>query len=188
METVNGGNLRKGMYIDFRGQPHQVTASQFVSPGKGSAFTRAKLRNLMTGNSLEFTFKSTENIGLADVNSRELQFSYIDGDDVWFMDTRSYEQFAVDRGILGNQVGFLVPEAMVYVVFLGEKPIGVNFPPKIKMKVALAEEAVTGDRATAGKRPVEMETGMIVQAPVFIKTGDTLLIDTEDGSYVSRAN
>lgn len=188
MATVNGGNLRKGMYIDFRGHPHQVTNTQFVSPGKGSAFTRAKLRNLNTGNTLEFTFKSTENVEIADVASRELQFSYIDGDDIWFMDTRTYEQFSVPKDLIGSQIGYLVPEINLYVVFYGDKAIGVNFPPKVKMKVAYAEDAVAGDRATAGKKPVEMETGMTVQAPLFIKTGDVLLIDTESGNYVSRVN
>ena len=188
MATVNGGNLKKGMYVLFKDQPNKITSTQFVSPGKGSAFTRAKLRNLKTGNTAEFTFKSTETLEMCDISSVELQYSYIDGDEVWFMDDRTYEQFSVPRELMGKQVGYLVPDMKIYVMFLDDKPIGVNLPPKVKMKVEMAEDAVAGDRVTAGKKPVKMETGITVQAPLFVKTGDTLLIDTESGEYVSRAN
>ncbi|MCL2109978.1 elongation factor P [Microgenomates group bacterium] len=188
MATVNGGNLKKGMYIDFRSQPHQVTMTQFVSPGKGSAFTRAKLRNLKTNNTIEFTFKTTEMIEILDIGSRELVFSYVDADEVWFMDERTFEQYAVDKKLISDQLGFLVPDLKVYILFYDEKPIGVSFPPKVKMKVQEAPEAIAGDRVNAGKKPVTMETGLTVQAPLFVKTGDTLIIETDSGQYVSRAN
>jgi len=188
MATVNGGNLKKGMYIDFRGSPHQVTGTQFVSPGKGSAFTRAKLKNITTGNSLEFTFKTNENVEVLDVPSRELTYSYHDDDVVAFMDMRTYEQFEIKRELIGDDVYYLTPEVKVYVMFLNDEPIGVTLPPKVKLKVTEAPEAIKGDRVTAGKKPVVMETGLTVQAPIFIKTGETLLIDTLTGEYVSRAN
>ena len=188
MAQVNGGNLKKGLYIDFKGQPHQVTSSQFVSPGKGSAFTRAKLRNLKTDNTTEFTFKTTEMLEVLDIGSVELQFSYIDGDEVWFMDDRTYEQYSVPASLIGKQIGYLAPEMKVYVMFFDEKPLGVNFPPKVKLRVEEAEDAVAGDRVTAGKKPAKMETGLVVQAPLFVKKDDILLIDTETGAYVSRAN
>ncbi len=188
MATVNGGNLKKGMYISFKGQPHQVTGTQFVSPGKGSAFTRAKLKNLTTGNTLEFTFKSTETIEVLDIPSRELTYSYHDDDVVAFMDMRTYEQFEVKRDLVGDGVYYLTPDVKAYVMFLDDQPIGVTLPPKVKLKVTEAPEAIKGDRVTAGKKPVVMETGLTVQAPIFIKTGETLLIDTTNGEYVSRAN
>ena len=188
MATVNGGNLKKGMFIDFKGQPHQVTSTQFVSPGKGSAFTRAKLKNIKTGGTVEFTFKSTENIEVLDVNSRELTYSYHDDDVVAFMDMRTYEQFEIARSLVGDDIGYLTPEVSVYVMFYNDQPIGVNLPPKVKLKVTEAPEAIKGDRVTAGKKPVTMETGLVVQAPIFIKTGEILLIDTTTGEYVSRAN
>jgi elongation factor P len=188
MATVNGGNLKKGMYINFRQQPHVVTATQFVSPGKGSAFTRAKIKNVRTSNTIEFTFKSTETIEVLDVSSRELAYSYHDQDIVAFMDMRTYEQFEVRRSLIGDDVTYLTPDVRVYVVFLEDTPIGVNLPPKVKLKVTESPDAIKGDRVTAGKKPVVMETGLVVQAPIFIKAGETLLIDTSDGSYVSRAN
>ncbi len=188
MSTVNGGNLKKGMYIDFRNEPHVVTGTQFVSPGKGSAFTRAKIRNVKTGNTLEFTFKSTESVEVLDVSSRELAYSYHDEDIVAFMDLRTYEQFEVKRSLIGDDINYLTPDISVYVMFYNDEAIGVNLPPKVKLKVTEAADAVKGDRVTAGKKPVTLETGLVVQAPIFIKTGETLLIDTTDGSYVSRAN
>lgn len=188
MTTVNGGNLKKGMYIDFRGLPHVVTNTQFVSPGKGSAFTRAKIKNIKTGNTVEFTFKSTENVEVLDVSTRELTYSYHDDDVVAFMDLRTYEQFEVKRELVGDDLNYLTPEVSVYVVFYNDAAIGVNLPPKVKLKVTEAADAIKGDRITAGKKPVTLETGLVVQAPIFIKVGETLLIDTTDGSYVSRAN
>ncbi|MDO5561683.1 MAG: elongation factor P [bacterium] len=188
MSTVNGGNLKKGMYIDFRGEPHVVTNTQFVSPGKGSAFTRAKIKNVKTGNTIEFTFKSTESVEVLDVSSRELTYSYHDEDIVAFMDLRTYEQFEVKRDLVGDGLNYLTPDVSVYVVFFNDQAIGVNLPPKVKLKVTEAADAIKGDRITAGKKPVTLETGLVVQTPIFIKEGETLLIDTTTGDYVSRAN
>lgn len=188
MATVNGGNLKKGLYILFKNEPYQVVNTQFVSPGKGSAFTRAKLKNAKTGSALEFTFKSTETLEVLEVGSREVSFSYLDGDEVNFMDMRTYEQFSVPRSLIEDKVGLLVPDLSVYITFYEDKAIGVSFPPKIKAKVVEAQTGVQGDRKTAGDKPVTLETGLVVQAPLFIKTGDVLLIDTETNKYVSRAN
>ncbi len=188
MATVNGGNLKKGMYIDFRGEPHVITGTQFVSPGKGSAFTRAKIKNIKTGSTIEFTFKSTENIEMLEVNSRELTYSYHDEEQVAFMDLRTYEQFEVQRSLIGDDLLYLTPEISIYVLFYNDQAIGITLPPKVKLKVTEAADAIKGDRVTAGKKPVTLETGLVVQAPIFIKTGESLLIDTENGNYVSRAN
>jgi elongation factor P len=188
MATINGGNLKKGMYIEFRGEPWIVVGTQFVSPGKGSAFTRAKIRNVKTSNTIEFTFKSTETVEMLDIGSRELTYSYHDNDVVAFMDMRTYEQFEVKRALVGAGLSYLTPEVKVYVLFYEDEPIGVSLPPKVKLKVTEAPEAIKGDRVTAGKKPVTLETGLVVQAPIFVKTGETLLIDTDTGQYVSRAN
>lgn len=186
MATVNGGNLKKGMYIEFRSKPYQVTGTQFVSPGKGSAFTRAKLRDVRAGNTIEFTFKSNENLPILDISSRELAYAYHDEEIVAFMDMRTYEQFEIPRQLVGDGINYLTPETLVYVLFYEDNPIGVNLPPKVALKVTQAPEAIKGDRVTAGKKPVEMETGLIVQAPIFVKSGETLIIDTTTGEYVSR--
>ncbi|HYD92129.1 MAG TPA: hypothetical protein VEA37_11665, partial [Flavobacterium sp.] len=115
MAMVNGGNIRKGMYILFKNQPFMVTRTEFVSPGKGSAFTRAKLKSVKTDAVQEFTFKSNESIEELDVSSREMQFSYTDGSEVYFMDPRTYEQVSVNADLLEGKIGFLTSDLMIYV-------------------------------------------------------------------------
>lgn len=188
MATTNGGNIRKGSYILFKGQPFSVTRTEFVSPGKGSAFTRAKLKSVKTGAVLEFTFKSSEPVEELDVASREMQFSYDDGDEVVFMDPRTFEQVNVPRDLVEDKLGFLTPDALVYVIIYDDNPIGIRFPNTVKLKVKYAEDATAGNRVNAPKKPVEMETGMMINAPLFVKTGDILVIDTETGQYLSRSN
>jgi elongation factor P len=188
MATINGGNIRKGSYILFKDQPYQVTKTEFVSPGKGSAFTRAKLKNAQTGAVQEFTFKSTERIEELDVSSREMQFSYLDGEDVVFMDPRTYEQVSIPATLLEGKIGFLTPEITIYVLFYNDKAIGVRLPNSVKLTVTYAEETTAGNRVNAPKKPVTVETGMVVQAPIFIKVGDVLSIDTDTGQYLNRIN
>lgn len=188
MAALNGGNLRKGMFINFKSQPHMVTKTEFVSPGKGSAFTRAKLKNVKTGAVQEFTFKSNEAIEELDVSTREMQFSYTDGDDVYFMDPRTYEQVSVGQDLLEGKIGYLTSDLTMYIVFFNDEAIGVRFPNTVKLKVTVAEDATAGNRVNAPKKPVELETGITIQAPLFVKPGDTLIIDTDTGEYISRAN
>jgi elongation factor P len=185
---IKGGNIRKGSYILFKSQPHMVTKTEFVSPGKGSAFTRAKLKSVKTGAVQEYTFKSTEPIEELDIQTREMQYLYIDGDDVVFMDPRTYEQVSVRKDLIEDKLGYLMPELTMYILFFEEDAIGVRFPLNVKLKVVYAEDAVAGNRVNAPKKPVKLETGVEVMAPLFVKVGDTLIIDTETGEYLSRAN
>jgi elongation factor P len=188
MSKLKAGNIKKGTYVLHNGKPHYVTKAQFVSPGKGSAFTRTKLQDISSGSTLDFVFKSHDSVEEVNVESNEMQFLYNMGDEVVFMDPRSYEQINVPVKLMDGKEKFLVPELNVYIQFYQEKAIGISLPPKIKMVVEVAEEAIAGDRQNAGKKPVTMETGLIVQAPLFVKKGDTLLLDTDSGEYVSRAN
>ena len=125
-------------------------------------------------------------IEVLDIASRELTYSYHDEEMVAFMDMRTYEQFEVSRSLVGDGVNYLTPEVRVYVLFYEDEPIGINLPPKVALKVTQAPEAIKGDRVTAGKKPVVMETGLVVQAPIFVKSGETLIVDTATGEYVSR--
>ena len=188
MSTIKAGNIKKGIYILYKDLPHYVVKTQFVSPGKGSAFTRVKMRDMRNGANIEFNFKSHDNVEELDVETKEMQFLYLDGNEVVFMDPRSYEQLSVPKHILGDKVQMLTSEIKVYLTIYEEQVIGVILPPKVRMTVAEAQDAVSGDRQTAGKKPIVMESGLIVQAPLFIKTGDTLLIETETAAYVSRVN
>lgn len=188
MATINGGNIRKGSYILFKDQPFLVTRTEFVSPGKGSAFTRAKLKSVLTGAVQEFTFKSTERVEELDVSSREMQFSYLDGDDVVFMDPRTYEQASIPASLLEGKTGFLTPDVTIFVLFYNDEAIGVRLPNSVKLTVTYSEETTAGNRVNAPKKPVTLETGLVVQAPIFVKEGDVLSIDTETGQYLSRIN
>lgn len=187
MSTIKAGNIKKGMYILHNDTPHYVLKTQFVSPGKGSAFTRTKLRNIKSGSTVEFVFKSHDSAEELEVESKELQFLYNDGENVVFMDPYTYDQVEVSTALIGDDLGYLVPEMKAFVSFYDNQAIGVSLPSKVKMKVEFAEDAVAGDRQNAGKKPATMETGLIVQVPLFVKIGDVLIVDTDSGQYVSRA-
>lgn len=186
--TINGGNIRKGMYILFKGEPYQVTKTDFMSPGKGSAFMRVKMRSVKSGNTQEFTYKSTESVEEIDVMNREMQFLYADESEAVFMDQRSFDQVSVPISLIADDLQLLTPEAMVYVVLYEDQPIGVRLPPKVTLEITYAEEAVAGNTVGNARKEAEVETGMKVFVPLFVKTGDKIIIDTATHEYVSRAN
>ncbi|MEP7166518.1 MAG: elongation factor P [Candidatus Woesebacteria bacterium] len=184
--ALTGGNIKKGTYIMFKGEPVLVTFTEFVSPGKGSAFMRSKLKSLKTGNVVEFTFKSVETVEEADVETIEMQYLYQDGEDFVFMNPRTYDQVTVPGTVMKEYVRYLVAEQTMYVVFFNEKAIGIRFPGKVPLKVDYAEDAVAGNRVNAPKKKVRLETGYEIEVPLFIKKGDTIAVDTTTGLYVSR--
>ena len=187
MTKIKAGNIERGMYLLHNNSPHKVVKKKFVSPGKGSAFTRTKLENLETGAIVSHVFKSHDRVEEIYVESREMQFLYQAENMLVFMDPRTYEQVEVTQQLLGEKAQFLVPETKVYLSFYQDKPLAVSMPPKVEMTVTKAREAVAGDRQNAGTKSVTLETGLEVQAPLFIKQGEKLVIDTETGEYVSRA-
>lgn len=184
--ALTGGNIKKGTYIMFKGEPVFVTFTEFVSPGKGSAFMRTKLKSLRTGNVVEFTFKSVETVEEANVETIEMQYLYQDGEDFVFMNPRTFDQVTVQGHVMAEYVHYMMPEQMMYVVFFNEKAIGVRFPGKVTLKVEYAEDAVAGNRVNAPKKKVRLETGYEIDVPLFIKMGDTIIVDTTTGLYVSR--
>lgn len=188
MSIVKAGNIRKGMYLLHKNQPYYVTHTDFMSPGKGSAFMRVKYRNVITGNTEEFTYKSNESVEEAEVQSKQMQFLYIDGTDSVFMDNTTYEQVEIPTVMLEDKQGLLTPDIQVYVMFYEGKALGVSLPPKVRLKVTYAEDATAGNTQGQARKMVTLETGLEISAPIFVKSGDTLLIDTDTVSYVSRAN
>lgn len=183
---IKGGNIKKGSYILFKDAPWLVTKTEFVSPGKGSAFIRTKMKSVKTAATQEFTFKSVEPVEELDVSTKEMQFLYVDGDEVFFMDPRTYEQVSIKKELLEEKVGYLIPELTMYILFYNDEAIGVRFPLNVKLKVTYAEDATAGNRVNAPKKPVTVETGIEIYAPLFVKTGDIISIDTETGEYLSR--
>jgi elongation factor P len=188
MSVIKAGSIRKGMYLSHKNQPYLVTQTNFMSPGKGSAFMRVKFRSAKTGNTQEFTYKSTESVEVLEVASKQMQFLYRDGDDAVFMEHDTFEQVTIPASLIGEKMGLLSPDIQVYILFYEEEALGVSFPPKVRLKVEYAEDAVAGNTQGQARKNVTLETGLIVSAPIFVNKGDTLVIDTETLTYVSRAN
>lgn len=188
MPTIKAGSISKGMFIMFRNNPCQVTKAEFYHPGKGSAVNRLKLRNLRTGSTVDFTYKTSEQVEYLEVNSQEMQYLYADADEAVFMNPRSYEQVSVPIKLLEGKLGYLTTDSKVYVQSFEGEALDVTLPPKVELRVEKSPDAVAGNRVNAPKKTVVMETGLEVQAPIFIKKDEVLVIDTTTGEYVSRAN
>lgn len=184
----NAGNLTKNDYIMFRDTPHVVLKHEFMNPGKGSAIMRAKLRNVKTGNVLDFTFKAAEMVDVLNIDKREMQYLYHDEREVAFMDPRTYDQVSVPAKLMEEQLGFLIPDMLCWVSWYGDEAIGVILPVQVKLKVVEAEPATGGNTVNAARKLVKLETGIELMAPLFVKEGDFVLVDTATGEYVSRAN
>lgn len=194
MSSIKANQLKKDMFVLYKGQPCEVLKCEFYFPGKGSAFARTKLRNVRTGNAAEFTYKSNDLVELVEVEQIELQYLYQEGSVYYFMNPRSFEQFEVAEKVFGGRGKWLQPEAKMFFSLYEGEIIGCRFPLKVKVKVIEASEATAGNTVNAAKKPVKVESfggaqdkgGVEVLAPLFVKEGDTLIISTDDGTYVSR--
>jgi elongation factor P len=185
---MKAGQISKGHCLLFKGEPYLVADREFVNPGKGSAFVRLKLKSLQSGRVLQETIKSNDSVDEADVFDRDGQYLYADDSAYHFMDVESYEQFTVDREGLEEKV-FYMREGDTYRVVMWEStPIDVVVPLKMTFTVAEAEEGVRGDTVTGATKSVKTETGFEVKVPIFIKQGDSILVNTESGEYVERVN
>jgi len=187
MSTIKANQLKNGMFILYKDQPCAVVKCEFYFPGKGSAFARTKMKNVKTGNAYEYTFKSNDMVEAVDVDTVELQYLYSDGDTFYFMNPRTFDQFEIPRSIFDGKEKYLLGEMKMFFNFYESEVIGVRFPLKITVKVTEAEEASAGNTVNAPKKPVTIETGVQVMAPLFVKQGETIIVDTETGEYVSRA-
>ncbi len=188
MPKVKVTALVKGSYILEKGEPQAVVSTKFHHAGRGGGVSAIKMKNIVTGASYEKTYKSNEQVELIDVESTEMQFLYADGDDVVFMNPRTYEQVTVSGSLLEGKLGLLTPDARAYIISYDNEAIGVSLPPKVHLKVVVSPDAVAGNTVGAAKKEVELETGLKVLAPLFIKVGDVVSIDTETAQYVGRKN
>lgn len=187
MATITTAQFKKGIFIEFRGEPCQITDMQFVNPGKGSAFVRTKLKSIKTGKVVEFTFKSGESATEVDVETREMQYLYKEAENYVFMDNQTYEQYQLPAAMLGDFVSYLKPNDVYQILVHAEEAIGVRFPKKVWLKVVDAEEGARGNTVSGGgTKIITVETGLKVTAPLFIKNGDTIGIDPETGEYLER--
>jgi len=181
-------DIRKGAVIRQPNGLFVVVDSQHVNPGKGAAFVRTKMRNIRTGKTMDRTFKSNESVDFVQVERRKLQYLYASGEMYAFMDNSSYEQNSLGESLVGD-FGRFLKEGEIYQVYMHEdKGLGIRAPKKVKLKVTEADEAVKGNTVSGAKKIVLLETGLKVAVPLFIKTGDIISIDPENGQYVERVN
>ena len=184
--SVSTNDLKNGMTLDLPEGLFQVVEFQHVKPGKGGAFVRTKLRNVRAGTTVERTFRADEKLEQAVVDKREYQYLYSDGGDMVFMDTSSYDQMQVPPASIGDAAGFLLEgNTAVLQMYKGEI-IGVDLPAAVEMEVTYTEPGLQGDRSSAGRKPATVQTGLTVQVPLFVNTGDRIKVDTRSGEYITR--
>lgn len=187
MGTITTAQFQKGMFIEFKGEPHAIVEFQHVNPGKGSAFVRTRLKSLKTGKVQDFTYKSGESVVEVPINTREMQYLYKEVGGYVFMDNYTYDQFTIPAGLLGDYVKYLKPNDTYQILINDDAAVGIRFPKKVRLKVTQAEEGVAGNTVAGATKVVTVETGVNVTVPLFIKEGETIAIDTETGAYLERA-
>ncbi len=187
MASYSTNEFRGGLKVMLDGDPCAIIENEFVKPGKGQAFNRVKIRNLITGRVIERTFKSGESIEAADVLDTEMQYLYTDGDQWHFMHPETFEQVGADEKAIGDAAKWLKEQDMCTVTLWNNAPISVVPPNHVVLKVTETDPGVRGDTSGGGGKPATLETGAVVRVPLFIDEGDLLKIDTRSGEYVSRA-
>jgi elongation factor P len=180
-------DLKNGMTLSIDGQLWTVVEFQHVKPGKGGAFVRSKLKNVLSGKVVDRTFNAGVKVDVANVDKREMQYLYREGEDFVFMDTQDYDQPRIPAAVVGDAASFLLEEQMVTVAFNDGTPLYVDLPAAVELTITQTDPGVQGDRSTGGTKPATLETGAQVQVPLFISTGEKVKVDTRTGEYLSRA-
>jgi elongation factor P len=180
--------IRKGLKVLMDGNPFTIIEFQFVKPGKGAAFTRTKFKNLLSGAVIERNIRSGEKLEPANVEEKNMQFLYREGDAFVFMDNTTYEQMNVNSDIIGDDWKFLKDNLECQVLIFNERPVGVTLPTFVIVKITECEPGVRGDTSGNVTKPAKIETGAMVGVPLFVKEGETIRVDTRTGEYVERIN
>lgn len=184
---ITAGDFRNGVTFEMDGQVCQVVEFQHVKPGKGAAFVRTKIKNVITGAVTERTFSPTDKFENAYVERREMQYLYADGDLYYFMDMESFEQMPIDSHVLGDSLKFVKEEMMVKILSYKGNVFAIEPPTFVELEITATEPGVRGDTATNTMKPATLETGAEIKVPLFINVGDKIKIDTRVGEYLSRA-
>jgi len=185
--AVTTNDLRNGMTLDLPDGLFAVVEFQHVKPGKGGAFVRTKLKNVRTGAVLEKTFRADERVEQAIVEKREMQYLYRDGTELVFMDTSSYDQIQVPPAKLGDAAQFVKEGDNAVLQTYLDEIVGVELPAAVELTVSETEPGLQGDRVSGARKPATLETGLVVQVPLFVNTGDRIKVDTRSGDYITRA-
>jgi elongation factor P len=181
-------DIRKGLRIQLDGVPYRVVEHQFVKPGKGQSFTRCKVRNLVTGNVIERTWKSGESVEIADVEEHKMTYSWAEGDALVFMDPATGDQIHVEKDKIGDDIRWLAEGLEVEVTLFNGRAIGIELPSTVIVQVTSSEPGIKGDTASGASKPATLSTGAVVNVPLFIKEGEWVKIDTSTGGYLERVN
>jgi elongation factor P len=186
-ETVNTNQFRNGMHIEVEGSVWRIVEFQHVKPGKGGAFVRTKLKNLDSGAVVDKTFRAGERLSRIHTEVKNAQYLYDAGEDVVFMDADNYEQFNLPRDAVADALDFLEPSSSVQVLTVDGKPAGVQLPASVELAVTETVPGVRGDTVSNVTKPATLETGAVVQVPLFVNVGDRIKVDTRERRYISRA-
>jgi elongation factor P len=185
--TMQATQIRRGNVIEIGGDPCRVMDFRHVTPGKGQAVVQTRLRNLRTGSSFEQRFRSTESVERVMLDEQKFEYLYHDGDSYVFMNTENYEQISLSIEMLGDAVYYLLPNAQLSVEFYQGEPIGITPPATVNLQVVETEPSLKGATASSQNKPAKLETGLVVQVPPFVESGDVIKVDTSDGKYLERA-
>lgn len=183
---ISTNQFKNGMTIELDGALFQIVDFQHVKPGKGGAFVRTKLKNVRTGAVIDKTFRAGEKVEQAMVNRRPMQYLYNDGSDYIFMDTETYEQISLPASFLQDETKFLKENMNVLIAMHDGQALGIELPTAVELEVAQTEPGVKGDTASGATKPATLETGAVVQVPLFVNIGDTIKVDTRTGDYITR--
>jgi elongation factor P len=186
MATTN--DLKNGMVLDIEGQLWTVVEFQHVKPGKGPAFVRTKLKQVMTGKVVDKTFNAGVKVETAVVEKREMTFLYKEGDDFVFMDDANFDQMTISEATVGGAADYMLENTGAIVAIHEGNPLFIELPASVALKITYTEPGLQGDRSSGGTKPATVETGIQIAVPLFIKQDEVVLVDTRDGSYLGRAN
>ena len=185
--SISTNDLKTGMALNLPEGLVTVVDFQHVKPGKGGAFVRTKLKNVRTGAVIDRTYRADEKLGLAMIDKREMQFLYREGDDYVFMDNETYDQIHVSPATLGDSVNYLKEGDHAILPMYNGEIVGVDLPAAVALEVTETEPGIQGDRVSGARKPATLETGLVVQVPLFVETGEKIKVDTRTGEYLARA-
>ena len=186
-ETVSTNQFRNGMHIELEGSVWRIVEFQHVKPGKGGAFVRTKLKALETGSVVDRTFRAGEKFARVHTEVKNVQFLYDDGAEAHFMDEATYDQFSLPRAEVADELAFLPPTSSVQMLEVDGRPSGIQLPASVELQVTDTEPAVRGDTVSNVTKPATLETGAVVQVPLFVDRGERIKVDPREGRYISRA-
>jgi elongation factor P len=186
-EIINTNQFKNGMHIEVDGQVWRIVEFQHVKPGKGGAFVRTKLKNLESGAVVDRTFRAGEKMPRIHTETKNVQYLYDSGDEVVFMDEETYEQIQLPRSVVEEAMDFLLPSASVQMMTVDGKPAGIQLPAAVELTITQTEPGVRGDTVSNVTKPATLETGTVVQVPLFVNEGEKIKVSTSDRRYISRA-